>query len=420
METDNIVRRALLNMRSAISSLSFNKDKKTVIVGAWFGEKFADNSRFLFQFLSENKSKLGLEHVIWVTADEQLASELREYNYETVVMGSEESKKWHKRAYYHIICNASSKQVLHDKNGYVHIINGDIETELSFRARRINLWHGTGGLKAVSMATNAYKRLRDIHPVQYTIKEFLLFHSKFYQLFSLYPGGWGRCYQITTSPLQTETLHYTWAKPEELCIETSYPRNCECPRLLKNEEELINMMGRYRATVLYLPTFRSNSSYEYQDLSEILQDDLRNNNILWIEKSHSAEKVYVSSDSIRPNVVKLNPNFDINVLIPHITILLTDYSSVRMDAMFHNKATLFYVPDYDEYLKGDNGFMADPKEVLCGPKYKEVEALREGIIKYSYDPEASKTGNYEMIRDRYWSKHRTLEEIWADIVSAVG
>ena len=420
METDNIVIRALLNMRSAISSLSFKKDKKTVIVGAWFGEKFADNSRFLFQYLSENKSKLGLEHVIWVTADEQLANDLREYGYEAVVMGSEESEKWHKRAYYHIICNASSKQALRDKNGNVHIINGDIETELSFRARRINLWHGTGGLKAVNMATNAYKKRKSAHPVQYAVKEFLLFHSKVYPLFFLYNGGWGRCYQITTSPLQTETIHQTWARPKKMCIETGYPRNCECPRLLKHEAQIINIMNEYRAVVLYLPTFRSNSSYEYLDLSTIYYDTLREHDILWIEKSHSAEKVYVSNHSIDPNVIKLNPNFDINVLIPHITILLTDYSSVRMDAMFHNKATLFYVPDYDEYLHGDNGFMADPNEVLCGPKYKNIGELREGIVKFSYDPEASKTSNYQTIRERYWSKDRTLDDIWADIISVVG
>lgn len=419
MRGNNIISRVFNNFKYAFSSLFYKKDKSIVLFGSWFGEKFADNSRFMYQYLAENKSQLGLSHVVWVSSEEALVSMLNDMGYEAYLMGSDKSKEYHKKAYYHIICNANQKQILQDKNGVKHLINADIEAEYSYRAKRINLWHGTGGLKAVSMATNAYKKLRAAHPLRYKIKEYFLYHSKIYQLFFLYDGGWGRCYQLVTSPLQRETLFQTWGRLREMCIETSYPRNCDCPRLLPNEERVLEEMRKYDSIILYLPTFRTNSSYQYEDISCFLKDIFVANNILWIEKSHSAEKVFVSRETFDTNVIKLDPSFDINTILPYITMLITDYSSVRMDAMYHDKATLFYVPDFEEYCNGDNGFMANPDEVLCGPKLKNVEELRSAIITYIKEPDKSKTDNYQVIKDRYWSKHMDLDQIWQAIKFAV-
>ena len=57
---------------------NFRRDMQTVLFGAWFGEKFSDNPRFLFQYLSENRSALGLNRVVWVTRDEAVCETIRE------------------------------------------------------------------------------------------------------------------------------------------------------------------------------------------------------------------------------------------------------------------------------------------------------------------------------------------------------
>ena len=45
------------NLKYLLSSLFWLKDKRIILFGGWFGERFADNTRFLFQYLSDNKKK---------------------------------------------------------------------------------------------------------------------------------------------------------------------------------------------------------------------------------------------------------------------------------------------------------------------------------------------------------------------------
>ena len=64
-------------------SLMWKRDDSIVLIGAWFGNKFADNSRYLFQYLDKNKEELGLTHVVWVTRNKDTYSILKNMNYES-------------------------------------------------------------------------------------------------------------------------------------------------------------------------------------------------------------------------------------------------------------------------------------------------------------------------------------------------
>jgi hypothetical protein len=84
------------NVKQEVANILHPRDKAIVLMGAWFGNRFADNSRYLFQYLSENKEKLGLKHVVWVTRSEMLQKELEEMGYEAYMMDSDESLYYHK------------------------------------------------------------------------------------------------------------------------------------------------------------------------------------------------------------------------------------------------------------------------------------------------------------------------------------
>ena len=58
---NNRIRVIINNIIWLFQSWGWHKDPSIVVMDSWFGQKFADNPRFLFQYLSENKSKLGLE-----------------------------------------------------------------------------------------------------------------------------------------------------------------------------------------------------------------------------------------------------------------------------------------------------------------------------------------------------------------------
>lgn len=398
----------LSNLVFGLRSILWKKDESVVLCGSWFGTKFADNSRFLFQYLSKEKEKFGLSHVIWVTRNKEVRSQLSQMGYEVFMMDSKESIYWHKRAKYHIVCNKGC-----DGNGY----KGDILGQYSFRAKRINLWHGVAGIKGVGFSSNEYKTVKQKKPRQYAIKEFLITYCKAYRLFAQDAGGWADCFYLTTTSADTDLIQQRNLLPRNLFIESGFPRNCPCPCVTDEEQKVLDLMKNHKV-ILYLPTFRSSAkSFSTADVAKCLEGTLKEKNILWIQKAHTADKDSDFEQGVNGNILTLFPEFDINVLLPVIDILVTDYSSVASDAMCHNKLVIYYVPDYEEYREGSRGFAINPDEIMCGPRAFSMEMLREAILDYIDDPDKGKTDKYTIVRSKYWNDVFDLGEIWRTIVS---
>lgn len=51
------------------SKISVKKIKIFGFFGAWFGEKYADNSKYLFEYVNKNHPEI---RVIWVTRNENI------------------------------------------------------------------------------------------------------------------------------------------------------------------------------------------------------------------------------------------------------------------------------------------------------------------------------------------------------------
>ena len=394
------------NIKYAICSLGWKRDPKVILFGSWFGEKFADNSRFLFQYLSDNKEKLGLKQVAWVTRSKDVLRKLHLMGYEVYMIHSEESIKLHKKAKYHIICNSSD---------CFASVERDILTEYSWGAKRINLWHGAIGFKGVSFASQPYRNKKKRHPMLCRMYEACR-KSAFFRKFVDNLGGWGDCTYLTTSEFRTQIMKAFFELPDDHYIETGFPRVSGKVKLLPEEEKIINGMKHFRATVIYLPTFRGkNSTFDFNELSADLKKYLNKNNILWLQKFHSAASDKTDALKINGNIMTLPHDFDINVLTPYITALVTDYSSAGGDAMYYKKPVLFYIPDYEEYKTEDRGFLIDPEEIMCGPKTKTVDEFRKSldqILNNGYKPD----DKYLSVRNKYYAQDKTLEEIWQDII----
>lgn len=394
------------NAWMAVRSLFWKRRRDTVLFGAWFGDKFADNSRFLYQYLSENKQQLGLQHVVWVTRNEELMHELRSMGYEAHMMDSPRSIFFHKTAFMHVVCNSTT---LHNP------IPPDIDIRYSFGAKRVNLWHGVGVVKGVGCASKEYQRRKEEHKKLYAIKEWLE-RFKLYRQFVTGTGGWGDFYFL--SPTETDTKQFREFSyiPEKNFIQTQYPRTCPAPKVTALEQQVLDRIKKSQRVVLYLPTFRTGSNqFDFSKVAEQLEDVLEQENILWIQKAHSASGTALSDDQTGP-ILNLPPSFDINVIMPAISMLVTDYSSAASDARFFHKPVLFYVPDLEEYMNGDNGITEEAEELLRGPQFTDIRQLAEGLRKYMNAPEEAKPADYEAIREKYWGKEMTLAEIWEDIL----
>ena len=389
------------NIYRTIQSFFWKRNSSVVLFGSWFGEKFADNTRFLFQYLSEHKIRYGLTHVVWVSRLQSVVDTVRKLGYEAYLIDSEESIYYHKLALFHIVCNATS----------------DIQAEYSNGAVKINLWHGPLGFKNVGCSSLDYLKLKNRHKFLFSIRD-LLHDTTLYRYIGEGLGGWGNCYYLSNTPTTTKQFMDYFRMPSEYYIEAGSPRTSYQPKLTPEEEKIVAYIKTFKKAIFYLPTFRmGESSFDFIEAGHGLQKYLRENNYLWVEKVHSAS-IQKPADDVGENILNLPHDFDVNILIPHVDMMVSDYSSAIGDAMYFYKPVAFYVPDLNEYRTGERGFVDNFEELMCGPKCQTVDELRDAIdvlLKNDFKPDS----HYIDIRYRYYGSDRTMDEIWRGILEGV-
>ena len=401
------------NTCMAICSLSWKRDASIVLMDSWFGKKFADNPRFLYQYLSENKDRLNLTHVVWVSRDESVVSELNEMGYEAYHINSEESIWYHKTARY-LICNNAPVDYEN--------ISGEFLAKYSFGAKRINMWHGVGVVKGVGYDRKEYLDKKKKHLLLYEIKEFLHSNVTLFRKFCEWEGGWGDCYYISTTLSERTKMKKELLLPDRRFIITGYSRNCSCPRITEREKRIIETIRKHKHIVIYMPTFKTgDNNFDFRSVGLQISSFLEDYGVLWIQKGHSADK-YSEDFKLTGNILSLSSDFDTNVILPYVDAVITDYSSAMMDGLYHQKPVLLYVPDYNTFVNGERGLIPEAEDIMtgCGYLYKDTDALIKGLVNTILDPESVKPDRYSVTRDTYWGTTRSLNQIWEDIIKVVG
>lgn len=348
-----------INLLVLLMNLFIWRTKKIWIFGSWFGESFSDNSRFLFQYVSNHKEKYGIKRAIWMTRSDSVFSELRGQNYDVMRINTLKGFFFHIRSGVHVICNNASF------SGHKH----DINTYLSFGAKKIQLWHGVG-IKACG-------RLKLRRPNSLMPRLYYNFINRYGQ-----PGMWGRCYQLVTSDENKRVAIQDFAIMPKKTIMAYYPRNCSGQILLGNEKEFIERLlsaKEKHKIILYLPTFRNDlANYIPPTAIEGFCSFLRDHNYVWIQKKHSADN---NSGDFKEEscIINLDSKFDVNTLYDYVDLLITDYSSASSDAIAKNKMTLEYCPDYDYYKNEDRGFVNDFSLYHIGEMVTDPSVLFEEI-----------------------------------------
>lgn len=399
----NWIKNFYYNALYFVNPMKKKRSKDIILFGAWFGKRFADNSRFLYQWLSKNKFKLGLSHVVWVSNEQKIVDELNQKKYEAYLMNSKESKYYHNKAGIIFICQSYTEDVLGK------YCNGAV---------KINLWHGLGGIKGVDRISNEYINRKQRHPKYFLFKEWFEQKKPIKRLFSSI-GGWSYCFYLSTTPYETSIFRKYFARFDDCFIESDWPRNCKCIELMPSEQKVIDFLSKWELIILYLPTFRENVEHYVDPLSDNnLRTFLCNNNILWVEKQHSYSTH--DFDSIQSkNILKLDPNFDINVIVRKATFVITDYSSVSMDALYNDIPTVFYIPDFDYYATKDRGFVMKPEEFVFGPQADTSEKLLDVLELYKGKYSDMLPKNKNEIFEKMWGTKKDYFEIWQDITSFI-
>lgn len=395
------VKAVILNILTVIFNVFIRRDTSVWIIGGWMGKRFADNSRYLYQYLHQNKEQYGIKKVIWITRSSEIYSELKTMGYTVEMINSVKGIFWHLKSGVHVVCNMP-----YDNGGFF----GDINGNLSYGAKKIQLWHGFP-IKANQKGKSALSG-RKIHK------------SKLYKL-SL-PGEWNEKQYIISISKECSERYKVWFGKENLnLVECGYPRNCECVRYLKIEEELFERIGKYNISILYLPTFRNQEIEFHHPLSDDkLVQWIRENNVMWIEKPHSASAMdnffAEAQNRIGDNLVQLSDVFDVNVLLPKVTLLITDYSSVSVDAIYFDRPVVYYVPDFETYCSSDRGLTDGFEKVTKGPKAYRVDEILNCIKERLECPKPSLKEEYIEIKElmfdgRIFNYEQQIREILEQI-----
>jgi CDP-glycerol glycerophosphotransferase len=310
------------------------RDKHIFVFGSWYGLRYSDNSKALFEYILNNEPQF---KPYWITHDKNVYKRLRSEN-KPVVMGYSFKGWW--------ICQRTS---------VAFITNGvsDVNRYALNGARYIWLWHGMP-LKKIradnkdSMYYPDEKRL--YRKIILLIIKYLLPYNYFKNIVSA---------TISSSDFFLPYLKSAFLIQEKKVWLTGLPRTdfSYCNKT----EIFIDRLKRdfsNSSIILYMPTFRIEKGKPYNPFNEqsfnneLFLDFLNKCNIIFLYKAHFHDRTFNFSLSSKRFMILNDSDYDeLYVLISNIDILITDYSSVYFDFLCLNKPAILTPFDYDFYIR---------------------------------------------------------------------
>lgn len=374
-----------------ISSLT-PKDKRLWVFGAMHGRKYGDNSRHLFEYISDNRSEI---KAVWLTRNKKVMESVRAMGYRSHLAYGLKGFLLSLRAKIAVI----SYSRVEDINPFA----------LSGRTKVVQLWHGI----AIKYLAYDYCWVPSFwNPLKGSFSNFktALYHLLFPALNEDYS------LVVASSEANRSILSVAFRMPPERIAVTGYPRNDVLLRPSKRMHE--------KTWVLYAPTIRGNYKEE-KDLFELygfdarkISESLSEMNAELLIKVHPHLKADYGplKDIGSTGSVRLLDIDDVNEILPEVDILIADYSGIQNDFLLLERPMIFAAFDIESYL-GKKGFYYDYEEVTPGPKAKNWDDVLVHIKEAIENPSL-----YEKDRERVkaffhaFTDGRNCERVFDEIV----
>lgn len=367
-----------------------NRNKKLWVFGAWMGQKYDDNARFLFEYIHQHHSNS--VRAVWLSDNKMVVEQVRRMGCEAYLNCSKEGKRCQKEAGAAIYTHGL------DDFGMLPLVGG---------AKIISLWHGVGGKKIYNAKFAGIK----------------LALKKAMDFFFMWQS---RDVTIVTSEYVKELFGTIFSlKKDAIYYITGQPRN-DVLFGLNKEEVLSNVdIDKSKRIILYMPTYRMKTMGEnaVQKLVEGIYYNERFNKALTATNSVFLIKPHPVTPKLelknRNNFIVLdNDAVESNQkLLGVADMLVTDYSSCSVDYALLERPVVFYVPDEKEYLEKSEPifdvFMENTKYNRC----ETIDDLAEAIINPSN--EATDALN-EVYNDPSTRDENNCKRVYECIVKELG
>ena len=374
----------VLNLPLYWLALLLPKDKKIWIFGAWFGEKYADNSKYLFEYVNQTDPKI---RAIWLTNNKETINLLKNKNYEVYYTYSVKGYYYSSRAFYSFITTGFS-----DVNKYIPATN------------IINLWHGIPLKKIVyDDRINSSDNLGIKNKIKQKIFHFIRTPSD-------------ASFIIASSYQESKNLSTAFRQSHDNILITGLPRN-----------DIFFTSGNHYSSpffnVIYMPTHRNEGELDISNLFikdlEKINKSLHEMNVILHIKLHfyHLDNLNIQNKSNVIFLKDIDIKDDIYSIINNYDILITDYSSIYFDYLLTGRPIIFAPFDLDEYLIKNRELYYDYNEVAPGPKCGSWSEVLHWIGKFQNNPSLF-SKDREIVKNQF-HKHqdgRNCERVYQKII----
>ena len=339
-------------------------NKNIWIFGAWFGEKYGDNSKYLFEYVNKNCPEI---KAIWLTKNNETLKLVRHKGYRAYIAYSF-------MGYFYTLMAAY---------GFVSTGYGDINFIPTANMKMINLWHGSGALKKIMMDDDITGKLR----------EQTLYKKLKKLLFPFARDNYYSC--IATSETTYKIFRSAFRTLTKRVDIIGQPRcdafYLESPKIEFNKK-LVELKQQGNKIGIYMPTHRKEGKINF---SEFLINELDNmnqimkeNNIIMLIKLHFYHQNDI--DNLKrefSNIIFVKDEDveqDIYEILNLTDFLITDYSSIYVDYLHSKKPILFFPFDREDYINTDRALYSNYDDVTPGPVVYKWDDLYKSIIQIIY------------------------------------
>lgn len=205
---------------------------------------------------------------------------------------------------------------------------------------------------------------------------------------------------------------------------TGLPRNdflrtaeCNLPDFLRDEVETIRCLKKGQRLITYAPTYREtdiqgSECYQFEK-SEIarLKELLRRHNAVLGFRMHyfrNSDRLfnmerYVDGESIidlgHTTISEIAP------VLRESDMIITDYSSVYIDAMYIDKPVFSFAYDLEHYQARQNGLLYDMELAFPGPVLKDFQGLLNALEQELSCPRQAASAHYRITKKLFFTFH---------------
>ncbi|MBC8197415.1 MAG: CDP-glycerol glycerophosphotransferase family protein [Candidatus Marinimicrobia bacterium] len=337
------------------------KKKGLWVFGTWYGEKYGDNSKYLYEYINENKPEI---RPVWLTRNREAYDLIRAKGYE-------------------VYWTYSSKGFLFSmmaEKVFVSVGIKDVNRYTVNRKDIIMMWHGSTPIKKIVFDDTITRNKQNF-------LEKLIF-SLFPFLGTTHLKGLA----ISGSLEASRIFQSAFNSNKEQILLTGFPRNDSLFDMNQSAPLLTELNNSKLTNVIYMPTHRKEGKGKISELFNCDLNELNNsfkslNSKLFIKlhyfhlKKHTFKNLshiyFITDKDIEQDIYTVLNKFD---------ILITDFSSVHFDFLLTKNPIIFAPFDKEKYLRNDREFYYNYDEVTPGPQAKNWEEILVYIEKFIQNP----------------------------------